>query len=195
MQKRIFTAIDISEQARRQAADYIENLRREFSGLRVSWEKPEKIHLTLKFLGDCDERQIKNLETAVSNAAKIFAETEEDKNIKIRILDTGVFPSARNARILWLGLQDEKQSLSKINQILETECEKIGFEKEKRNFKPHLTIARLREPQKSGNLAEKHFENEFEPVEFEISEIVIYESKLLPTGSIYRKLKGFRFDE
>lgn len=195
MQKRIFTAIDISEQTRQRVSGYIENLRREFSGLRVGWEKAEKLHLTLKFLGDCDERQLKDLETAVSNAAKIFAETRNDVNIKIQILDTGVFPSKRNAKILWLGLHDERQSLSKLNQILETECGKIGFEKEKRNFKPHLTIARLRELQKSGNLVEKHLENRFEPVEFEVSEIVIYESKLLPTGSIYRKLKGFRFSE
>ena len=135
------------------------------------------------------------METAVAHTAKIFSEAEDNKNIKIQIFDTGVFPSRRNARILWLGLQDEKHSLSKINQLLETECAKIGFEKEKRNFKPHLTIARLREPHKSEDLAAKHLENEFEPVEFEVSEIVIYESKLLPTGSIYRKLKSFRFDE
>lgn len=191
MQKRLFTAIDISEQARRRVSGYIENLRRKFSGLRVGWEKAEKLHLTLKFLGDCDERRIKDLKTAVANAAKKFSETEDNKNIKIQILDTGVFPSKRNARILWLGLQDETKSLSKINQLLETECEKIGFEKEKRNFKPHLTIARLREPHKSEDLAAKHLENEFEPVEFDVSEIVIYESKLLPTGSIYNKLEKF----
>ena len=195
MKRRIFTAIDISAEARQKISDYIENLRRDYSGLRVGWEKPEKLHLTLKFLGDCDERQVKNLETAVSNAANFFGKTENRTNFKIKIFETGVFPSKRNARILWLSLRDETEILSKINKLLERECEKIGFEKEKRDFKPHLTIARLREPHKSGDLAAKHLENEFEPVEFEISEIVVYESKLLPTGSIYRKLEGFRFIE
>ncbi len=77
--------------------------------------------------------------------------------------------------------------------ILETECEKIGFKKEKRIYKPHLTIARLREPQKSKNLVQNHLENKFEPVSFEVSEIVIYESKLQPTGSIYKKVSSLRF--
>ena len=195
MKKRIFTAIDISEQARLKVLGYIENLRKEFPGLRVGWEKPEKLHLTLKFFGDCDERQIRDLENAAANSVKTFFESEKTANFKIQISETGVFPSKRNARILWLGLQDETGNLAKINRILETECEKAGFEKENRNFKPHLTIARLREPHKSGNLAEKHLENIFEPVEFEVSEIVIYESKLQPTGSIYRKLKSFKFSQ
>lgn len=195
MKRRIFTAIDISEQARQSVSRYIEILQKEFSNLRVGWEKAEKLHLTLKFLGDCDETQLKELENAVLMSVNTFLKSENTANFKIQISDTGVFPSKRNAKILWLGLHDESESLAKINQILETECEKIGFEKEKRNFKPHLTIARLREPQKSGNLVEKHLENAFEPVEFAVSEIVIYESKLQPTGSIYRKLKGFKFSK
>jgi RNA 2',3'-cyclic 3'-phosphodiesterase len=192
MKKRLFTAIDISEQARNKISNYIQNLRGEFPDLRVGWERAEKLHLTLKFLGDCDERQTKNLETAVLNSVKIFAETENEPDIKIEISDTGVFPAKRNARILWLGLRDEKRLLSKLNQILEAECEKIGFEKEKRGFKPHLTIARLREPHKAENLAAKHLANKFKPVEFNVSEIAIYESKLLPTGSIYDKLEKFK---
>ena len=193
MKKRIFTAIDISEQARQKVSRYIETLRKEFSNLRVGWEKAEKLHLTLKFLGDCDEKQLKDLENAVLMSVNAFSKSENIANLKIQISDTGVFPSKRNAKILWFGLHDESESLAKINRILETECEKIGFEKEKRNFKSHLTIARLREPHKSRNLVEKHLENEFEPVEFTVSEIVIYESKLQPTGSVYKKVSSFKF--
>ena len=193
--KRIFVAVPISAEARRRAASYIESLRAEFREARVGWEKAEKLHLTLKFLGDCDERQLRNLENAVANSAKSFFDSENIANFKIQISETGVFPSKRNGRILWLGLHDESGNLAKINRILETECEKMGFEKENRSFKPHLTIARLKEPHKSGHLAEKHLENTFEPVEFEVSEIVIYESKLQPTGSIYRKLKSFEFSK
>lgn len=195
MKKRIFIAIDISEQARHKVSGYIENLRKKFPDLRVGWEKAEKLHLTLKFLGDCDEKQLKSLENAAANSAKSFFESEKVENFKIQISDTGVFPSKRNARILWLGLQDESGNLAKINRILETECEKAGFKTENRGFKPHLTIARLRQPHKSGNLVEKHLENEFEPVEFGVSEIVIYESKLQPTGSIYRRHRTFKFSK
>lgn len=177
--KRIFVAIDISDEAKQKVSPYVETLRAEFPRLRVGWEKPEKLHLTLKFLGDIDDEKLKKLIVAVEKT------TGQLSVFKLQIKETGVFPSPRNARILWLGLHDENKSLQKLNEILESECEKIGFAREKRNFKAHLTIARLREPRNSNELAQKHLQNEFEAVEFEASEIVIYDSKLLPQGSIY----------
>jgi 2'-5' RNA ligase len=81
----------------------------------------------------------------------------------------------------------------RLNETLETECERKKFEKEKRNFKPHLTIARLREPQKSKELAGKHLRNDFNSIEFPVSEIVIYESRLQKSGSIYQKVSSSKF--
>jgi 2'-5' RNA ligase len=185
--KRIFVAIDISDEARGKVSDYIETLRNEFRHLRVGWEKDEKLHLTLKFLGDIDDYQLEKLTNAVQKTNKKIS------NFKLQISETGVFPNERKGRILWLDLKDETGNLLKLNKQLEEECLKIGFPKEKRNFKPHLTIARLREPLKSKGLITKHLQNEFEPVEFEVSEIVILESKLKPTGSIYSVVLKFKF--
>lgn len=194
MGRRIFTAVDISEEARGKVSAYIENLRNEFPKIRVGWEKPEKLHLTLKFLGDTGEEQLRKLKEAVEKTAKIISNSRFQKSdFKIHIEGTGVFPSPKKVRILWLGLIDKEGILSKINENLETEGEQLGFEKENRKFKPHLTIGRLREPQVSGDLAEKHLRNKFEPVEFEVSEIVVYESKLHPHGSIYSKVASFPF--
>jgi 2'-5' RNA ligase len=187
--KRIFVAVDISDEAKRRAAEYCAALRREFPNLRVGWEKPEKLHLTLKFLGDTNEKQLSRLTEVVENAA------EQIKQFKLQIAGTGVFPSPRNARILWLGVNDEKGSLRKISEVLEAECERIGFAVEKRSFKAHLTIARLREPHKATEIAGKHLENGFEPIEFEVSDIVIYESKLQPTGSIYSVVSKHKLEE
>jgi len=177
--KRVFVAVDISDAARRKVAAYIEALQTEFRLTRVGWDTPEKLHLTLKFLGDADENQLTGLEKI---AKEIAAEVS---NFKLQIADPGVFPNARNPRVLWIDVKDEAQDLAKINNLLESECEKIGFAREKRKYVPHLTIGRLREPHAARELARKHLQNKFEPVEFEISEIVIYESKLLPTGSVY----------
>jgi 2'-5' RNA ligase len=187
MKRRIFVAVDISDEARGKVADYIKTLRGEFPSLRVGWEKTEKLHLTLRFLGETEENQLLNINETVEKIGKHISK------FTLEVSETGVFPSARNARILWLDVKDETRSLTKINDFLETECEKIGFPKENRNYKSHLTIARLREPQKSRELAEKHVENEFEPVRFEVAEIVIYESRLQRTGSIYTKVSGFKF--
>jgi 2'-5' RNA ligase len=180
--KRIFVAVDISDEARHKTADYVNSLKLEFPNLRVGWEKPEKLHLTMKFLGDTNDEQLGNLKEIARNIA---AKTPK---FNLQIAETGVFPSARNARVLWIDVEDEKRSLTEINRLLEIECEGIGFAREIRNFKPHLTIARVKEPRGSRQLIETHLENEFEPVGFEVAEIVIYESRLRPTGSIYEKL-------
>ena len=184
--KRIFAAIDISDQARRQVAAYIETLRAAFPRIRAGWERAEKLHLTLKFLGGIDERQLADFKNVVENISKQIS------SFKLKISKTGVFPNAGNPRILWIDMSDESGSLAKINQMLETECGKIGFPGEKRKFLPHLTIGRLRDPNKAKGLAQKHLETDFEPVGFKVSEIVIYESNLQPSGSIYQKVKGFK---
>ncbi len=184
--KRIFVAIDISPEARRRVSAFAETLRKSFPRLRVGWENAEKLHLTLKFLGDSDEKQLEEIKIIAANISKKIS------NFKLQIAKTGVFPNARNPRVLWIDVLDETGSLAKINDFLETECEKFGFPVEKRKFVPHLTIGRVREPGKAKELARMHLETAFETVGFEVSEIVIYESILQPTGSNYQKVLGFK---
>lgn len=180
--KRIFVAVDISAEAIQKVSDYIEELKTEFTTVRVGWEKPEKLHLTLKFLGDTNENQLKTISEIVGELA------ERIPPFSLRIAVTGVFPRiVRKARVLWIDVKDETGSLVWMNEVLETECAKIGFARENRDYKPHLTIARLREPEKSQQLIERHLQKEFEPVGFEVGEILIYESRLQPAGSIYEK--------
>ncbi len=187
MKRRIFVAVDISNEARRKVSNYIANIKSKFPDVNVGWDRTEKLHLTLKFFGDTNEDQLETLKEICK------AISSEISNFKLQISESGVFPSPNNARVLWLGVQGDVEKLQEINSILETECEKIGFKKEKRIYKPHLTIGRIREPRKSNELAKTHLENKFEPVRFEVSEIVIIESKLQPTGSIYSKVQSVSF--
>jgi 2'-5' RNA ligase len=187
MKKRIFAAVDISVEARRRVAGYISELKKDFSDLRLGWERPEKLHLTLKFFGDTDAAQLEKLKEAAESLAGRFS------NMRFRISKTGVFPSARNARVLWLGVEGDVEKLREMNAFLENEGEKFGFRKENRTYRPHLTIARIREPHRAKPLVEAHLAREFEPAEFEASELVIYESRLQPTGSVYKKVSGFGF--
>lgn len=186
MKKRVFVGLGISDEAKEKTSKYIEDLQTNFPNLRVGWEKKKKLHLTLKFLGEIEERELSELTLAVEKTS------HQIKPFSLRLEDTGVFPKPAKAKILWIDLKDEQENLTELNKILERECEKRGFKREDRNFKPHLTIARLREPEKSRELVEKHLHKKFEPIEFEVSEIVIYESTLQPTGSIYGKIKNIK---
>jgi 2'-5' RNA ligase len=99
--------------------------------------------------------------------------------------------SAFGKKILSIGLNDESNSLDSLYRLLESACEPVGFAKEKRSFKPHLTLARIRDDRGVQPLISKHLETKIEPVEWQVRDLVLYESKLQPTGSVYSKLKTY----
>lgn len=182
MKKRIFIGIEISDEAKDKTLGFISDLRNEFPDLRVGWEKKEKLHLTLKFLGEIEENKLSELAAAVEETAGKI------KSFSLQLEDAGVFPDVKVAKVLWIDLKDEQGNLIELNKTLEKECERRGFKRENRNFKPHLTIARLREPKNSKELVEKYLHKKFEPVNLEVSEIVIFQSALQSTGSVYNKI-------
>ena len=159
----------------------------DFANLRVGWQGAEKLHLTLKFLGDVEDEKISAVIDKVKQAAGQFEKGS------LVVTGTGVFPNKRRAKVLWLGVKNRDGLLEKAKDKIEFEFNELGFEKERRTFKPHLTIARLREPNKSKQLAEQHLENDFEPVESSIEALTVYESELKPTGSIYNVLAKIEF--
>ena len=177
--RRIFIAIDVSDSARAVCSAHIGLLRQNFPQVRVGWERPEKIHLTLKFLGSTSAGILKDLETRLSEIAP------HAPRFKLQLSNLGVFPSKSRPRILWIGLDDRSDAILRLQSQIEDICHRFGFEREKRAFRPHLTIGRIKEPQKAVELADAHMKTKIEPVEFEVGEIVIYESKLQPTGSVY----------
>ncbi|MCC6329927.1 MAG: RNA 2',3'-cyclic phosphodiesterase [Acidobacteria bacterium] len=179
--KRIFIAIDISEEARQMTASYIDSLRRAFPMLRVGWERPEKLHLTLKFLGDVNDATLEKVRQAAMDIASAAGP------FRLSLTGTGRFPPKGDPKTLWIGVEDDGQ-LSAVAARLEDSLHRIGLKAEKRRFTPHLTIGRLREPERSRELAQCHLDSSFGPAAFDVRQITIYESRLQPKGSIYTQL-------
>lgn len=186
---RLFIAAEISEEARTEATQRIELLQAKFSDLRVGWEKPEKLHLTLKFLGEVEEDKLPEVIQATKKAARQISPFE------LEIAGSGVFPVRGAARVLWLNITSSKDILQRLNQRLEDECYVIGFEREERFYTPHLTIARLREPRAAQELAKLHLATPFPPVSFAVGEIVVFQSQQTASGVIYRRLAKTIFDK
>ena len=176
--KRIFVAVDISDEARRRAADHIDKMRALAESVRVGWERAQKLHVTLKFLGKVDEGIVPNVSDTAASVAASFTP------FQMALVATGVFPSLKKPRVLWLGI-NEASVLPEIAASLESRFSLLGFEPEARPFSPHLTIARVREPEKAKRLAEAHLQSRFGPIEFTVTELIVYESILKPTGSVY----------
>jgi RNA 2',3'-cyclic 3'-phosphodiesterase len=180
---RVFVAVDVSEEVREQAARRIEFLRSRFPDLRVGWDKPEKLHLTLKFLGEIDENQLQNLITATEKAV------QNTSQFNLTVENTGVFPPKGRARVLWLDVTNGKEHLLELNKWLEDECFAVGFERTEQQFTPHLTIARLREPHKSAELVKLHIATQFPAKTYKVNEVKIIKSELSPHGSRYTVIK------
>ncbi|MGH3087137.1 MAG: RNA 2',3'-cyclic phosphodiesterase, partial [Rubrobacteraceae bacterium] len=132
---RLFVAIFPPPEAR-------EALSKARSGLRVKgetrWTRPENIHLTLKFLGEVPEETTKRITDALKEIAKRHA------TFDLTPSDFGGFPSERKARVIWAGMDGEVNRLRALAKDVEDALEAEGFEREKREFSPHLTLGRAR---------------------------------------------------
>jgi len=178
---RSFIAIELDEEIKHGLASLIEKL--EASGADVKWVKPENIHLTLKFLGHVSKEKINGIKRILDNAKDIF------KPFRINLSGLGAFPKLSYPRVMWVGLEDAENNSKEIYDFLEKELEKIGFQKEKRPFSPHLTIGRVKSP-KNREPLKSNIENLKNSLTnaLDVNHITLFQSTLTPGGPIYTPL-------
>jgi 2'-5' RNA ligase len=178
---RSFIAIDFPEETRKALEDIQKELKQ--CGAGVRWVKSGSIHLTLKFLGNIHPAQVDDIALAVSR------EIQDDPPITLRAAGLGAFPNQRKPRVIWLGMEGEVQRLSRIQARVENAVEPLGFAREKRGFRPHLTIGRVRDRRRLQALIDAMATLDVpEFNSFDADEIILYKSDLRPTGAIYTKL-------
>jgi 2'-5' RNA ligase len=187
---RVFCAIELPEEVRARAAEHIARLREIVPEVRASWERTEKLHITLKFFGEIAGEQVETLSAAASRAV------EQVQPFRLVLAQAGAFPPRGNPRVLWLGIVDSSGALAQLHNRLETECAAVGFRREERAFHPHLTLARIRAPQGAGRLAQAHQQTGFAAMEFAVTDLIVMRSELGPGGSRYTEISrhGFKKD-
>jgi 2'-5' RNA ligase len=135
---RAFIAIDLDEPIRRQIAEVQATLSRRLPTVR--WVPPERMHLTLAFLGEIDDSM------AAAVAAALRAWGDRQSAFEIEIAGLGAFPERGPARVIWLGINDATGRLAACHAACESAIEELGIARETRPFAPHLTLARIKEP-------------------------------------------------
>lgn len=179
---RMFCAVELPDELRAQLRDHIAQLRQEVPEAAASWSRVENIHLTLKFFGNVEVKRIGSISAAVARAMKEF------QPFQIGVGGTGVFPKPSRAQVLWIGVNDPSGRLLELQQRLENECAKEGFEKEGRAYRPHLTIARIRKPDGAKRLADAHLQKQFNTTQLTLTELIVFRSELSSKGSKYTKI-------
>lgn len=170
---RVFVAIELSEDAKRELI----RAQSELKGAKLTLTK--EFHLTLKFLGEVSEGKAGLIKDKLK-------EIEFNKS-KIKLSQTGVFPSPSHITVVWVGLEPAKPLIdlnTKINQVLQE------F-KDDHPFHPHITLARVKFIENKKEFADKLKEIKIKPVEFEAKEFKLIKSTLTPNGPVYEDLAVF----
>lgn len=185
---RVFIAIELSDEIKDTLARIQSHLK--YAGADIKWVEKNNIHLTLKFLGEIDEKKREKVEAALDEAVKSV------RPFEISLKDIGAFPKIEFLRVIWAGLdkgaKESAEAAAKIDEALS----KIGFDKETRPFAAHLTIGRVRSPKNKDALKEKidSLSKQFTANSSQyINSINLFQSTLTPTGSIYTKLHESKF--
>lgn len=156
-------------------------------GQSLRWVKPELMHFTLKFLGEIPSNMVINVTEAIKNASKDF------KPFDLQVKGLGFFPNFRRPRVFWAGVKDLSGTLKLLHEKIDGALSGLGFDPEKRSFKPHLTLARFKGQGGSQTLDEARRQQEFG---FQtVKEIVLFKSDLRPQGPIYSRLGAIGLEE
>ena len=182
---RTFAAIEFPENIKRQAIEIQEDLRE--YGCRISWTKASGMHLTVKFLGDTDESIIDALGDAFGEVCRRYS------GFELNLSETGVF-GGKHPTVMWLGLSFPEE-LMNFQKEIDRAAEKFGFKPEKRQFHPHLTLARIKDTSGVLPMIEKFRKIELEKVAFSGDELILFRSDLKPSGAVYTLLKKMKFKQ
>ena len=147
----------------------------------LKWVSKENLHLTLKFLGEVPENQVNRL-------ARELETLKKEKKIEVKLGGLGSFLDRGSVRVLWIGIEQGNQEIEKLAKKVENLTAKLGFPREKRQFVPHLTVARARKHSRK-SFKPSDFKTELHIPPFVIGELILYKSTLTPEGPIYEKLK------
>lgn len=179
---RTFVAVEISEGIRSAAAKMIRQLAK--CDANVRWVDPEKMHLTLKFLGEVDALEIPDVCRAVEEAVAGVSGFSFD------VSGVGAFPKVERPRTIWLGVTSGVEELGQLHKAIENSLHKLGYPPENRRFSPHLTLGRVKHAgpelaelsevivsladQSAGTVA--------------VDEVTVFSSELTREGPVYQPL-------
>jgi 2'-5' RNA ligase len=191
---RLFIALDIDESIRQRIALFMDGVSPFAPDAR--WVTPESLHVTLKFIGEQPDRSVDQIQLALHSVAA--------STTQIHFRGYGFFPTAKSARVFWIGM-DAGPQLAALAATIDDAVAALGIPKEDRAFSPHLTLARSRvgsgaprslttdKPNRAFERLQEKLASRPTP-EFGTMtprEFFLYQSQLSPKGSKYTKLAAF----
>jgi len=178
--KRIFIAVRIEpgEELLKMISSFKTVLKNE----SIKWTETSNTHITLVFLGDTEEKRIKEIDVILSGICCGFG------SFDIILSGAGIFRSLSDPRIIWAGINNSKE-LTDLNKSISGRLRETGTHLEAKPFNPHLTlgrIKRLNDTQELSRQIENYKDKKIQKIR--VSEIILFESILRPEGPVYTPL-------
>jgi 2'-5' RNA ligase len=181
--KKVFLAIRIPINTKIES--YLTDYKKSFSFVDMRWNESRYLHLTLKYFGPTSEKRIKKLE-------KLFSELFREQGVlRFSIVKLGVFGSKYAPKVMWWGIEEEEM-MKELFYKIEESLKSIGIHSDRQNFVPHITLARIKNviSKPSFQYQMKKYK-EVKPIEVEVSDIVLLESKRVEEGVEYLEIAKF----
>jgi len=185
MNIRTFIALELSDGAKQELVRLEETFKQ--ADADVKWVAPESIHLTLKFLGSIPEEKVPDITACLKKI--ISDKTSFDVVLGV----VGVFPGWDRAKVLWAGISDGAEHVKDIADEVSAAMESEGFEKETRDFRPHVTIGRIKSAKNRDKLKKIVESTKVNPVSSRISSIILFRSDLSKTGAVHTPIAVCEF--
>lgn len=178
---RLFVAVDFSEDVVRAAAEIGRQMRRtlDMPGTRISWVKPQNLHLTLRFLGNTDQETVPLIREALDAVAA------RHEAFGVRVRGAGTFPGGAKPRVIWLGLAEGADRMTALAADVERELLALGCPREERGFRPHLTIARVKAAGHADYAGACRRVGDRDAGTCVVDHVTLYSSVLDPNGAMY----------
>lgn len=186
MMIRSFVAIDLPDSTKDVLEGISQRLRRRVPRDSVRWSRVAGIHLTLQFLGNVPESDLPQIKDVLAQVGQRHAP------FSFSVGGVGCFPNVRKPRVVWVGVQEESGAMAALQRDVVKSLAPLGFEPEKRAFRPHLTLGRVKRGVRSADL--RHLGEVIasagigELDHIQVASFRLMRSDLRPSGAVYTPL-------
>jgi 2'-5' RNA ligase len=189
---RLFVAVELPEEIRDRLRQVATELRAALPAEPIRWVRPEGIHLTLKFLGDVEAARVEDLRVCLAGALPGVSPFE------LQPTTLGSFGGRGGLRVIWIGLAGDTEALAELAGAVERSLTPLGFSAERRPYRGHLTLARIRDRTDRATririheLLSEQPQPRFSP--FRVDRVSLMQSTLSPGGARYTSLASLPLD-
>lgn len=176
---RAFIAIHLPDDVKEYLGNLTDKLAETVPPRAVRWVRPDRMHLTLRFLGDTDVGLLPAIKGALDETAA------QHPPFILQLHGFGCFPNCRRPRVLWAGVNGNLAQAASLKETLDTSLAPLGWEAEDRPFRPHLTLGRVNDARL---LASQKWPVAIKSLAIPAQAIHLIESELTPQGPIYTDL-------